>query len=432
MTTLSQSLFDKARQVIPGGVNSPVRAFRAVGGDPIFFSRGEGAMLHDVDGNAYIDYVGSWGPLILGHAHPAIVSELKQAAGDGTSFGAPNPHEVELARLVVESVPGIEKVRMVCSGTEATLSALRLARACTGRDLVVKMDGCYHGHVDALLVKAGSGVVTLGIPGTPGVPKAVAEQTLVLPYNDLDAARRLVHERGRDIACFIVEPVAANMGVVPPRPGYLEGLREITARAGIVLIFDEVITGFRVALGGAQERYRITPDLTTLGKILGGGLPIGAYGGREEIMDRIAPEGDVYQAGTLAGNPLAMRAGIAMLKALRAPGAYERLESAGARLEKGLRSAIEESRLPGRTTRVGSLLTLFFSTEEPVGWTSVAGADVKRYGSFFHRMLERGIYLAPSQFEALFVSLAHTDDLIDRTIATARDVLKGMRWGPEA
>jgi glutamate-1-semialdehyde 2,1-aminomutase len=432
MTSISRNLFDKARQVIPGGVNSPVRAFRAVGGDPIFFVRGLGAMLHDVDGNAYIDYVGSWGPLILGHAEPSIVREVREAAGDGTSFGAPNPHEVELARLVVETVPGIEKVRMVCSGTEATLSALRLARACTGRDLVVKMEGCYHGHVDALLVKAGSGVATLGIPGTPGIPKAVAAQTLVLPYNDIDALRRLVHDRGHDIACVIVEPVAANMGVVPPRPGYLEGLREITARAGILLIFDEVITGFRVALGGAQERYRVTPDLTTLGKILGGGLPIGAYGGREELMDRIAPEGDVYQAGTLAGNPLAMRAGIAMLKALRAEGVYPRLEAAGARLEKGLQRALEESGLPGRTSRVGSLLTLFFSTQEPVNWGSVASADVKRYGVFFHRMLERGVYLAPSQFEALFVSLAHTDDIIDRTIDTARDVLKGMRWGPEA
>ena len=432
MTSISRSLFEKARQVIPGGVNSPVRAFRAVGGDPIFFARGEGAMLHDVDGNAYIDYVGSWGPLILGHAEASIVRELRDAAGDGTSFGAPNPHEVELARLVVESVPGIEKVRMVCSGTEATLSALRLARAYTGRDLIVKMEGCYHGHVDALLVKAGSGVLTLGIPGTPGIPRAVAEQTLVLPYNDLDALRRLVHERGRDIACVIVEPVAANMGVVPPKGGYLEGLREITARAGIVLIFDEVITGFRLALGGAQERYRVSPDLTTLGKILGGGLPIGAYGGREEIMDRVAPEGDVYQAGTLAGNPLAMRVGIAMLRALQAPGVYERLEAAGARLEKGLQEALEESNQPGRLSRVGSLLTLFFSAQEPIDWTSVAGADVKRYGTFFHRMLERGIYLAPSQFEALFVSLAHSDEHIDRTIATAREVLKGMRWGPEA
>src|SRR5262245_6890536 len=323
--TLSDSLFDKARQIIPGGVNSPVRAFRAAGGHPIFFARGQGAMLYDVDGNAYIDYVGSWGPLILGHAEPSIVREVQSAAADGTSFGAPNPHEIELARLVVDAVPGIEKVRMVNSGTEATLSALRLARGYTGRDLVVKMDGCYHGHVDALLVKAGSGVLTLGIPGTPGIPAAVAAQTIVVPYNDLDAVQRLVHERGRDIACVIVEPVAANMGVVPPAPGYLEGLREITARAGIVLIFDEVITGFRLAPGGAQERFRVTPDLTTLGKILGGGMPIGAYGGREEIMDRVAPEGDVYQAGTLSGNPIAMRAGLAMLRALRAPGAYERL-----------------------------------------------------------------------------------------------------------
>jgi len=430
--TISDTLFEKARQIIPGGVNSPVRAFHAVGGHPIFFARGSGAMMYDVDGNAYIDYVCSWGPLILGHAEPSIVREIQAAAADGTSFGAPNPHEIELARLVVDTVPGIEKVRMVNSGTEATLSALRLARGYTGRDLIVKMDGCYHGHVDALLVKAGSGVATLGIPGTPGIPARVAEQTLVLPYNDLDALARLVHERGVEIACVIVEPVAANMGVVPPKPGYLEGIRDITERAGIVLIFDEVITGFRVAKGGAQERYRVTPDLTTLGKILGGGLPIGAYGGREEIMDRVAPEGPVYQAGTLAGNPLAMRAGAAMLRALRAPGVYERLETASARLEAGLRSAASAASLPVRLTRVGSLMTLFFGGREPVDWASVAGADTKMYAQYFRRMLERGVYLAPSQFEAAFVSLAHTDDIIDRTIDTAREVFKTLRWGPEA
>jgi glutamate-1-semialdehyde 2,1-aminomutase len=385
-------------------------------------------MLHDVDGNAYIDYVCSWGPLILGHAEPSIVREIQAAAADGTSFGAPNPHEIDLARLVVDTVPGIEKVRMVNSGTEATLSALRLARGYTGRDLIVKMDGCYHGHVDALLVRAGSGVATLGIPGTPGIPARVAEQTLVLPYNDLDALARLVRERGVEIACVIVEPVAANMGVVPPKPGYLEGIRDITKRAGIVLIFDEVITGFRVARGGAQERYRVTPDLTTLGKILGGGLPIGAYGGREEIMDRVAPDGPVYQAGTLAGNPLAMRAGAAMLRALRVPGVYERLEAASSRLETGLRRAAAEASLPARLTRVGSLMTLFFTGREPVDWASVADADTKMYARYFRRMLERGVYLAPSQFEAAFVSLAHTDELIDRTIDTAREVFKSLRW----
>jgi glutamate-1-semialdehyde 2,1-aminomutase len=407
-----------------------VRAFKAVGGDPLFFARGEGALLIDVDGNRYIDYVCSWGPLILGHAHPEIVREVQEAAKNGTSFGAPNPHEVELARMVVESVPGIEKVRMVNSGTEATLSALRLARAFTKRDLIVKMDGCYHGHVDALLVKAGSGVATLGIPGTPGVPEAVAAQTLVVPYNDLDAFAALVKRRGRDIACVIVEPVAANMGVVPPRPGYLEGLREVTARNGILLIFDEVITGFRLALGGAQELYRITPDLTTLGKILGGGLPIGAYGGREEIMDRVAPDGDVYQAGTLAGNPLAMRAGIAMLRNLRTPGVYERLETMSDRLARGLLAAAEASGTRARVTRVGSLLTLFFTAREPVDWDSASAADARAYAAFFHRMLERGISLAPSQFEAMFVSLAHTDEHIDSTIAIAGEALKGMRWGP--
>ncbi len=431
MGAISRSLFEKARQVIPGGVNSPVRAFKAVGGDPLFFSRGLGALLWDVDGNEYIDYVGSWGPLILGHAHPEIVREVQETVKGGTSFGAPNPHEVELARLVVDSVPGIEKVRMVNSGTEATLSALRLARAFTRRDLIVKMDGCYHGHVDALLVKAGSGVATLGLPGTPGIPARVVEQTLVVPYNDLDALAALVEERGRDIACVIVEPVAANMGVVPPRPGYLEGLREITVKHGILLIFDEVISGFRLALGGAQERYRIAPDLTTLGKILGGGLPIGAYGGREEIMDRVAPEGDVYQAGTLAGNPLAMRAGIAMLRQLRAPGVYDALEKTSERLARGLASAAEGAGIPARVERVGSLLTLFFTSRPPVDWDSASLSDVRKYAAFFRRMLDRGVYLPPSQYEALFVSLAHTDDQIDRTVSTAAEALKGMRWGPE-
>jgi len=429
----STRLFEKARQVIPGGVNSPVRAFRAVGGTPIFFQRGRGAMLFDVDGKGYIDYVCSWGPLILGHAEPGLVRAVMEAASDGTSFGAPNPHEVMLARLVVERVPGVEKVRLVNSGTEATLSALRLARAFTGRECIVKMEGCYHGHVDSLLVKAGSGVATLGIPGTPGVPARVAEQTLVVPYNDLDAIEHLVRERGKEIACVIVEPVAANMGVVPPRPGYLEGLRAITAKAGILLIFDEVITGFRMAPGGAQELYRITPDLTTLGKILGGGLPIGAYGGREEIMDRIAPEGDVYQAGTLSGNPVATRAGIAMLEMLDTPGLYERIEEMSARLETGLAAAIEETGTDARVTRVGSLLTLFFGLEaEPVSWDSVAGADTKRYGLFFHKMLEAGVYLPPSQYEAWFVSLAHNEEVIDATIEATRQSLKALQRAPLA
>jgi glutamate-1-semialdehyde 2,1-aminomutase len=436
MSDNSARLFEKARQIIPGGVNSPVRAFKAVGGTPIFFQRGRGAMLFDVDGKGYIDYVCSWGPLILGHAEAGLVRAVMEAVSDGTSFGAPNPYEVMLARLVVERVPGVEKVRLVNSGTEATLSALRLARAFTGRECIVKMEGCYHGHVDALLVKAGSGVVTLGIPGTPGVPARVAEQTLVVPYNDLDAVERLARERGQEIACLIVEPVAANMGVVPPRPGYLEGLRAVTAKAGILLIFDEVITGFRLAPGGAQERYRITPDLTTLGKILGGGLPIGAYGGREEIMDRIAPEGDVYQAGTLSGNPVASRAGIAMLEALSPAGGvdpYARLEEMSARLEQGLAAAIEDTGTDARLTRVGSLLTLFFGVaDEPLNWGSVAGADTKRYGLFFHKMLEAGVYLPPSQYEAWFVSLAHNEEVIDRTIDATRQSLKALQRAPLA
>ncbi len=429
MGSKSRSLFAAAQKVIPGGVNSPVRAFKAVGGDPLFFERGAGALMYDVDGVEYIDYVCSWGPLILGHAPEAIVRELREAAGAGTSFGAPNAHEVELAQMVVEAFPGIDKVRLVNSGTEATLSALRLARGFTGRELVVKMAGCYHGHVDALLANAGSGVATLAIPGTPGVSSRVVEQTLVVPYNDLDAVERLAQEHGSEIACLIVEPIAANMGVVLPANGYLEGLREITQRHGIVLIFDEVISGFRVALGGAQQHYGVTPDLTTLGKILGGGLPIGGYGGRADIMSRVAPEGDVYQAGTLSGNPLAVRAGITMLKALRAGGVYERLEASGKRLGDGLRQLFEAAGTPACLNRIGSLMTMFFCSGPPVDWSTASASDVQRYGAFFRGMLKRGVYLAPSQFEAMFVSLAHDDALIDRTLVAARDTLQEMRGG---
>ena len=428
----SRALFEEARTLIPGGVNSPVRAFTAVGGAPFFVARAEGCRLWDEDGNEYIDYIGSWGPMILGHNHPKVKAAIAAALERGTSFGAATAAEVELAREIRSFYPSIEMVRLVSSGTEATMSAIRLARGFTARNGIIKCDGNYHGHVDALLVQAGSGVATLGIPGTPGVPARVAEQTLVLPYNDLDAFRKLAEERGRDIACVIVEPVAANMGVVPPRHGYLEGLREITRRLGILLIFDEVITGFRLASGGAQELYRVTPDLTTLGKILGGGLPIGAYGGREEIMDRVAPEGDVYQAGTLAGNPLAMRAGIAMLTQLRGAAVYGRLEAAGARLQKGLMAAAGEAGTTACVTRVGSLLTLFFAAREPADWTAASAADTRRYAAFFRRMLERGVYLPPSQYEAWFVSAAHGDAEIDATVETAREVLKGMRWGPEA
>jgi glutamate-1-semialdehyde 2,1-aminomutase len=416
----SRRLFERARALIPGGVNSPVRAFRAVGGDPVFLVRGRGAHVVDADGNDYVDYVGSWGPLILGHAHSRIVKAVSEAAASGTSFGAPTVGEVELAELVRGAFPSIARVRMVSSGTEATTSALRVARAAAGRDRILKMDGCYHGHVDALLVKAGSGVLTLGIPGSPGVPAAVARDTLTVPYNDLSALREALAAHGREIAAVVLEPVAGNMGVVPPAPGYLEGAREAAARHGAALIFDEVITGFRVAYGGAQERYRVPADMTTLGKILGGGLPVGAYGGREDLMSRVAPEGDVYQAGTLSGNPLAVRAGVETLRALREPGVYDRLEAASARLAEGIAAAAKDAGRAIALNRVGSMMTVFF-TEGPVRDAATAArSDAKLYAAFFREMLRRGVYLPPAQFEAFFVSLAHTDDDIDSTVAAAR------------
>jgi len=418
----SESAFAAAERVLPGGVNSPVRAYRAVGGRPVFIARGQGAHLWDLDGNEYIDYVSSWGPLILGHAHPAVVAAVKAAAERGTTFGAPTEAETVLAEMIVETVPCIEKVRLVSSGTEATMSALRLARGYTGRDRVVKFDGCYHGHVDALLVAAGSGAATFGMPSSPGIPEAVVADTLVAPFNDLDAVEDLCREHGDAIACVIVEPVAGNAGVIPPRPGFLEGLRGLCDRHGIVLIFDEVMTGFRVGLGGAQARFGVTPDMTTLGKIIGGGLPVGAYGGRAEIMNHVSPEGPVYQAGTLSGNPLATAAGIAALTELRKPGVYDRLETLATRLADGLADAAEKAGVPVRLNRVGSMMCAFFTDGEVWNMADAKRCDLDRFGRYFSGMLARGVYLAPSQFESAFVSAAHTDDDIDRTLAAAREV----------
>ncbi len=409
----SAELFARAQALIPGGVNSPVRAFRSVGGDPLFIARGEGAHLFDVDGNEYIDYVGSWGPLLLGHRHPEILKALEEALEIGTSFGAPTEREVELAEAIRAAVPSVEMVRLVNSGTEATMSAIRLARGFTGRDLTVKFEGCYHGHVDSLLVKAGSGMATLGIADTRGVPKNFADSTIPLPFNSVDAVEQAFRNHRGAIASVIVEPVVGNMGCVPPQPGFLEALREITSRDGALLIFDEVMTGFRVAPGGAQQLYGIKPDLTTLGKVIGGGLPIGAYGGRADIMGHIAPSGPVYQAGTLSGNPLAVSAGLAMLRHIVAnPGIYARMEAMGARLAA--------SAPPGITVnRVGSMFTFFFAAGPVTSWDSAKLADTVKFGRFFRAMLKRGVYLAPSQFEAAFLSAAHTEEDIARTLAAA-------------
>ncbi len=411
----SEELFRRAQEVIPGGVNSPVRAFRSVGGNPLFIARGEGSHLFDVDGNEFIDYVGSWGPLLLGHRHPEILAALERALALGTSFGAPTAQEIDLAEAIRDAVPSIEMVRLVNSGTEATMSAIRVARGFTGRDLIVKFEGCYHGHVDSLLVKAGSGLATLGIADTQGVPKAFCDTTLALPYNSAEALEAAFGEHGNRIAAVIVEPVVGNMGCVPPLPGYLEAMRAITERYGALLIFDEVMTGFRVAFGGAQQRYGIRPDLTTLGKVIGGGLPVGAYGGRKDIMSKVAPAGPVYQAGTLSGNPLAVAAGLAMLRHLKAhPEIYDRLEAFGARLAAAA---------PGGITvnRVGAMFTFFFTDCPVQDFDSAKRSDTARFGRFFRAMLERGVYLAPSQFEAAFLSAAHTEEDIERTIAASRE-----------
>jgi glutamate-1-semialdehyde 2,1-aminomutase len=422
----SIELFRQAQNLLPGGVDSPVRAFRAVGGQPLFIERGEGPYLYDLDGNRYIDYVLSWGPLILGHARPEVVVALQKAAEKGTSYGAPSPLEVELAQLVMELMPAMGMIRFVNSGTEATMSALRLARAYTKRDKIIKFEGGYHGHADMLLVQAGSGVATLGLPDSPGVPPAAVADTLVARYNNLASVEALFRQYPRQIAAIIVEPVAGNMGVVPPLAGFLPGLRRLTAENGALLIFDEVMTGFRVHLGGAQALYGIQPDLTTLGKVIGGGLPVGAYGGRREIMELVAPSGPVYQAGTLAGNPLAMTAGIVTLNLLKAPGAWQKLENASAALEAGMAAAAKKAGVAVRQTRVGTMFTTFFSENAPRDWSSVKTADTARFAKFFQNMLENGVYLAPSQFEAGFISTAHTDKVIDATIAAAEKAFAAL------
>lgn len=422
----SVKLFAEAQQYIPGGVNSPVRAFKSVGGNPVYIAKGEGSRITDVDGNTYIDYIGSWGPLILGHAHPRVLAAIQEAAVLGTSFGAPTERETEMAKQVCEIVPSVEVVRMVNSGTEATMSALRLARGYTKRDKIMKFAGCYHGHADSLLIKAGSGVATLGLPDSPGVPQSTAVNTITVPYNDLDSVRLAFEKFGEELAAVIVEPVAGNMGVVPPQPGFLEGLREITRRNGTLLIFDEVMTGFRVARGGAQELYGITPDLTTMGKVIGGGLPVGAYGGKREIMQQVAPAGPIYQAGTLSGNPLAMAAGLATLQELGQPGVYERLEKLSARLAEGLVDSARKAGIPHTMNRVGSMVCLFF-TETPVtDYDTAKTADLERFSAYFRYLLEEGVMIPPSQFEGMFVSLAHSEEDIEQTIEAAYRAMKRL------
>ena len=423
-TTKSRANFKIAQLAIPGGVNSPVRAFRSVGGDPLFIKKAKGATVEDVDGNTFIDYVLSWGPMILGHANPGVLKAIIKAAQQGTSYGAPCQAETDLANVIIQAVPSIEQVRLVNSGTEAVMSAIRLARAYTKRDKILKFDGCYHGHADHLLVKAGSGIATLGIPDTPGVPKDFARHTLTAPFNDIVATEKLIHKHAKDLAAIIVEPVAGNMGVIPPTDEFLPWLRMITQKYEIVLIFDEVITGFRVHFGGAQALYKVLPDLTCLGKIIGGGLPIGAYGGRKDIMQMIAPAGPVYQAGTLSGNPVAVAAGLETLRQLKKPGVYKELEKKSKTLAEGLGESAKAAKIPYYQTRAGSMLGGFF-TEGPVtDYTSAKKSNTVQYGKFFHGMLKKGVYLAPSQFEAMLLSTTHSDSMIKQTISAARNVFK--------
>jgi glutamate-1-semialdehyde 2,1-aminomutase len=431
----SEAAYARAKQLMPGGVSSPVRSFKGVGGTPIFMKEGEGCLIRDVDGNEYIDYVGSYGPLIVGHANERVIAALSKAIGRGTSFGAPTESETQLAQVIVSALPAVEMVRFVNSGTEATMSAIRLARAATGRDLVVKCIGCYHGHVDGLLVSAGSGALTLGTPSSAGVPRSVAGNTVVVHYNDLADARAVFEKYPGQIACFIVEPVAGNMGVVPPAEGYLQGLRELCDRHGSLLLFDEVMTGFRVAWGGAQIRYGVRPDLTCLGKVIGGGLPCAAYGGRRDLMEQVSPSGPVYQAGTLSGNPLAMAGGLATLEILQEPGAYQALERRSGMLAEGLIDAAARAGVPVALNRVASMLTPFFVREpgQPVNnFADATSGNADAYARFFHAMLENGVFLPPSQYEAFFVGLAHTDEVIERTIRAAEKSFAAVGAGGKA
>ena len=422
----SAALFAKAKQRIPGGVNSPVRAFKSVGRDPLFIARADGSKIYDVDGNAYIDYVGSWGPMIMGHCHPKVVEAIRDAAGTGASFGAPTEREIELAEMVCAAYPNIDMVRMVSSGTEATMSAIRLARGYTGRDKIIKFDGCYHGHADSLLVKAGSGAATFGVPTSPGVPADLAKYTLTANYNDLNEVKQMAAANRGEIACIILEPVAGNMGCVIPQPGFLEGLRQLCDDEGIVLIVDEVMTGFRVAYGGAQERFKVYGDLVCLGKIIGGGLPVGAFGGKREIMEKLSPVGGVYQAGTLSGNPLAMAAGIATLKVLKEEGFYAQIEEKSAYLEQGLLDAAKGCALPTCFNRVGGMFCTFFQAGPVYSFADAARSDTVAFGKFFRQLLEGGVNIAPSQFEAGFMSIAHSRDDLDRTIAAARAAFRAL------
>jgi glutamate-1-semialdehyde 2,1-aminomutase len=422
----SKAFFSRAQHLIPGGVNSPVRACRSVGMEPRFIQRADGCHIYDVDGNQFIDYIGSWGPMILGHRHPQVVRALEEVLRNGTSFGAPTEMEIQLAQMVVDAVSSVEMVRMVNSGTEATMSAIRLARGATGRDVIIKFDGCYHGHADTLLVDAGSGVATLAIAGSPGVPQAFIQNTLSLPYNDIESIEKVMQARGDDIAAVIVEPVAGNMGLVPPSPEFLAALRRLCDQYGSILIFDEVMTGFRVALGGAQSLYGISADLSCFGKIIGGGLPVGAYGGRGDLMRQVAPQGPVYQAGTLSGNPLAMAAGIATLTEIGRPGFYEKLDTLSERLLNGLKQAAARAGVHVTADRVGSMLGLFFKRGPVRNFEEAKGSDLNRFSEYYQGMLRQGIYLAPSQFEVMFVSAAHDEQSIDRTVAAAEEVFKGF------